>query len=187
MSRVLLIYSHPAPHKSRINSELVRAAAALPFVSVHDLYEIYPDFNIDIAAEQERLQSHDYLVFQHPLYWYSCPALMKEWMDLVLCYGYAYGGDSAMALRGKQWLSVVTAGGAQASYGDEGYNRYPLHHLLRPFEQTATLCGMNFHPPLAFYGTHKLTDQQLEESAVRYQQRLCELINPSLAALISHR
>ena len=78
MSRVLVLFAHPALEKSRVNRHLLRAIEGLPDVTVHDLYEEYPDFQIDAEREQELLRTHDVIVLQHPFYWYSAPALVKE-------------------------------------------------------------------------------------------------------------
>lgn len=80
--RVLLLFAHPAIHKSRANRALFAAAQAVEGLTVRNLYEIYPDFLID-AAEQRLLESHDVVVLQHPFYWYSAPSLVKEWLDLA--------------------------------------------------------------------------------------------------------
>ncbi len=59
---------------------LLQHAAALNDVTACDMYELYPDFNIDVEAEK----AHDLIISQHPRYWFSCPPLMKQWIDLVL-------------------------------------------------------------------------------------------------------
>ncbi len=56
-------------------------------ITVNQLYEEYPDFKIDVAKEQKLLLEHDNIVFQFPLYWYSFPAIMKQWLD----YGFSHG------------------------------------------------------------------------------------------------
>lgn len=146
MKRILIIFSHPALQSSRANRQLLQALDGLEGITLHDLYHHYPDMFIDVKREQALLSEHDIIVFQHPFYWYSCPAIMKEWMDLVLEYGYAYGPE-AHALSGKQWLSAITTGGAPESYCSEGYNQRPLLDFLLPFQQTAQLCGMQWLPP----------------------------------------
>ena len=87
MNRILIIFAHPALEKSRVQYRLLQAAQSVAKVTIHDLYEHYPDFNIDISHEQQLLREHDIILFQHPFYWYSSPALLKEWQDLVLEYG----------------------------------------------------------------------------------------------------
>src|SRR6185369_10018305 len=90
-ARVLVLFAHPAFQKSRVHRHLVPAARQVEGITFHDLYEAYPDFQLDVPHEQQLLLAHDVIVFQHPFYWYSCPALLKEWLDLVLEYGFAYG------------------------------------------------------------------------------------------------
>lgn len=152
MKRVLLLFAHPAPHKSQVNRHLAAAAERIEGVTVRHLYEIYPDFLIDVRAEQELLESHDVMVLQHPLYWYSAPSLIKEWLDLVLEYGWAYG-DGGTALHGKLMLQAVTCGGGVDVYCDTGRNRHPVRDFLLPFEQSARLCGMTYLAPFVVHGT----------------------------------
>lgn len=168
-SPVLVLFAHPAYQKSRINRRLVEGLAEAEGITVHDLYETYPDFQIDVAAEQQRLRDHAVIVFQHPFYWYSSPALLKEWLDLVLEHGFAYG-EQGTALRGKRLLTAITTGGSAAAYTHEGINRYAIRELLTPFDQTARLCGMTYLPPFVVHGTHRLTDpEQIAGTAAGYR------------------
>ena len=80
---VLVLFAHPALETSRINRRLAEAPQSLEGVTLRDLYEVYPDFDVDVEAEQASLLEHDVVVFQHPLYWYSAPPLLKQWQDLV--------------------------------------------------------------------------------------------------------
>jgi glutathione-regulated potassium-efflux system ancillary protein KefG len=158
-NRILVLFAHPVLEKSRINRSLIQAIRGLDSVTIHDLYQIYPNFHINVKYEQELLLAHDVLVFQHPFYWYSSPAILKEWQDLVLEHGFAYGHEGK-ALQGKKFLSAITTGGSRQAYQAEGYNRFTLRELLAPFEQTARLCGMEYLPPFVVCGTHKLQDKQ---------------------------
>ena len=169
--RILILFAHPAFHKSRVHAALVAAARGVEGVTFHDLYERYYDFQIDVAREQRLLNAHDLIVLQHPLYWYSSPALLKEWQDLVLEYGYAYG-EGGTALRGKRVLSVLSAGGTEDAYGPQGYNRLPLRQLLTPFEQTARLCGMEYLPPFVVHGSRGLSQAEVDGHAADYRQLL---------------
>ena len=181
MKRILVIFSHPALQRSRANRELLLAISNLEGIRVHDLYQHYPDLLIDVKHEQALLAEHDIIVFQHPLYWYSCPAIMKEWLDLVLEYGYAYGPE-ANGLAGKQWLSAITTGGAPESYCEAGYNSSPLLDFLRPFSQTARLCGMHWLPPFVLHSFHKLKDPEaLRRCGQDYRQLLLALRDERLS------
>ncbi|MDX2214099.1 MAG: NAD(P)H-dependent oxidoreductase [Oculatellaceae cyanobacterium bins.114] len=158
LNRILILFAHPALEKSRINRRLIRTVAETESVTVHDLYEHYPNFHINVKVEQELLLAHDIIVFQHPFYWYSSPAILKEWQDLVLQYGFAYGHQGT-ALHGKKVLSAITTGGSQEAYCREGHNYFTIRELLAPFEQTARLCGMDYLPPFVIHGVHQLNDE----------------------------
>ena len=116
-------------------ADAARNAEGVTFV---DLYAEYPRFDIDVDQEQRRLEAADVVIFQHPLYWYSTPSILKEWQDLVLEHGFAYG-PNGKALEGKLLFCAVTAGGSQDAYCAGGYNNFTLRELLRPVEQTAIL------------------------------------------------
>jgi glutathione-regulated potassium-efflux system ancillary protein KefG len=168
-SRVLVLFAHPALERSRVNRVLVRALRDLDSVTVHDLYEAYPEFDVDVPREQELLASHDAVVLQHPFYWYSTPALLKQWEDLVLQHGWAYGSGGT-ALHNKTLVSAITAGGTRQTYARDGHNRFTIRELLAPIEQTARLCGMRYLEPFVVYGTHRLTDAELASRADRYRR-----------------
>ena len=174
MSRVLLLFAHPDLEKSRANRKLVERARGVSGVTFHDLYEAYPDFDVDVKREQALLLAHDTVVLQHPFYWYQAPALVKQWEDLVLEHGWAYG-TGGTALRGKRLVSAITTGGGEAAYRAEGHNRFTVRQLLAPIEQTARLCGMEFLEPFVVYGTHALGAAEIEAAAAAYAARLAEL------------
>lgn len=172
--RILVLFAHPALERSRVNRRLIHAVSELEGVTVHDLYEAYPDFEIDVRHDQLLCSRHDLIVFQHPFYWYSTPALLKEWMDLVLEFGWAYG-PGGEALVGKEVLSVITTGGRQESYCTEGGNRFTMRQFLAPLEQTARLCGMRYLPPLVVHGTHGIGAIEIEAAAAEYRDTLIGL------------
>lgn len=172
--RILVQFAHPALHRSRVNRELLEAIRGLEGVTVNDLYEEYPDSFVNADREQKLLREHDAIVFQHPLYWYSSPAILKEWQDIVLEDGFAYG-EGGTALKGKSWLSAITTGGPADAYQPDGFNRFGIRQLLLPFEQTAAFCGMIFLDPFLVQGTFELSDQQISDAAARYRQIVTQL------------
>jgi glutathione-regulated potassium-efflux system ancillary protein KefG len=157
-NRVLIQFAHPALQKSRINRRLIAAVQNLENVTINDLYEEYPDFFVNVQREQQLLINHDIIIFQHPFYWYSCPALVKQWQDLVLEHGFAFG-TSGTKLNGKWVLTAITAGGPTSTYQRNGYNYYTIRELLTPFEQTARFCGMVYLPPFVVSGTFEMTNE----------------------------
>ncbi|MHA3979251.1 NAD(P)H-dependent oxidoreductase [Halovulum sp. GXIMD14794] len=151
MAQVLHIFAHPGQKSSRINMAQWRAAQRVEGITSVDLYAASPRYDIDIEAEQARLLDHDVLLLQFPLFWYSSPALVKEWIDLVLEHGFAYG-EGGDRLRGKSMMLAISAGGPQEAYRPEGYQHFPLRTFLTPFEQTARLCQMRFLAPYVQHG-----------------------------------
>jgi glutathione-regulated potassium-efflux system ancillary protein KefG len=152
----------------------VEVARDLDGVTLHDLYEAYPRLDIDAGREQELLAAHDIIVLQHPFYWYSTPAILKEWQDLVLEHGWAYGAGGT-ALEGKSIVTATTTGGREEAYCGDGQNRFGVRELLAPVEQTFRLCGMDYLPPFVVYGTHALTSPEIAASAERYRRFLVSL------------
>lgn len=170
-AKVLVLLAHPALFRSRVNRRLADVARATPGVTLHDLYEAYPDFDIDVRHEQALLAAHEAVVFQHPFYWYSTPAILKEWQDLVLEFNWAYGPEGT-ALRGKRFLSAITTGGPERAYQPEGFNRFTIRQLLAPVEQTSRLCGMSWRDPFVVHGTHRLEDAEIARAALAYREAL---------------
>lgn len=156
--RILVLLAHPSLDRSEVNRPMADAVRDVSGVTLVDLYADYPDLQIDIDREQARLLEHDVIVFQHPLYWYSTPAILKEWQDLVLEHGFAYGTDGT-ALHGKLFFNALTAGGPDAAYRAEGFNHYTIRELLHPIEQTASLCGMIYLAPFALFNSRTAVDE----------------------------
>lgn len=170
-ARGLIVFAHPALERARVAPAMLKAAGALPAFPVRDLYDLYPDMTIDVLAEQVALAVSDIVVLQFPLYWYSVPALMKEWLDLVWVPGWAYGRGGSV-LKGKTLACAFSAGGAGDAYGPEGANRFTIAELMRPWEQTAALCGMRWVPSFVIHGAGDLDDASLAAEAVRYRRWL---------------
>ena len=187
MKRVLILFAHPHFEKSRVNRALLKGIPASEDLTVHDLYELYPYFNIDVAAEKACLLEHDIIVWHHPIYMYSAPAILKQWMDMVLEFGWAHGAGGDF-LKDKIALNVVTTGGSRESYRKDGFNSYGLAEFLRPFEQTARLCRMNYLPYFAVQGTYRLSDAELSGYSHDYAQLLRRLSQGDfdIRALSSH-
>lgn len=172
--RVLILFAHPALEKSRVNRLLIEDIQDLPGVTFHDLYEAYPDFDIDIEREQELLLDHDLIVCQHPFFWYSTPSLLKKWQDLVLEHGWAYGGEGH-ALDGKEALSAITAGGSESAYEPGGPHRATVEQLMLPVRRTFELCRMVYLPPFVVYGTLRMQQPVIEAHARDYRRTLLAL------------
>lgn len=197
--KVLVLLAHPALERSRINRRMLAAAQGLERVTVRDLYELYPDLDIDVRAEQAALLAHDAVVFQHPFYWYSVPPILKQWQDWVLEHGWAYGAHGHQ-LQGKLTLNALSAGGPESTYMPGGFNKMTVRQLLAPWELTANLCRMRYLAPFVVHGAHQLEGPQALQPYIDDYRRLlialrdgtldveraasADRINAPLAALI---
>jgi glutathione-regulated potassium-efflux system ancillary protein KefG len=172
MRRILILFAHPVLERSRVNRRLLAAAREVTGVTVHDLSEAYPTLAIDARREQRLLADHDVVVFQHPFYWYSTPAILKEWQDLVLEHGWAYGAGGT-ALRGKITFNALTTGGPESAYRRGGYNRFTIRELLAPWDQTAHLCGMRFLAPFTVHAALQIVgDSDCDPARAGYRTLL---------------
>ncbi len=160
MKKILILFAHPAYQKSRVNKLLIQGLENMEGITFHDLYQEYPEMDIEVSVEQKLVKEHDVIIFHHPFYWYSAPAILKEWQDLVLQHGWAYGGHGK-ELKDKLYLQVLTTGARQQSYCEQGINRFTIRQLLVPFEQTAFLCQMKYLPPMVIYGTYTITKEEV--------------------------
>ncbi|MFE3892663.1 NAD(P)H-dependent oxidoreductase [Priestia sp. YIM B13446] len=164
MKKTLVIVAHPNLTTSVINKTWKDRLIQETDITVHDLYATYPNGNIDVAYEQQLLLEHERIVFQFPFYWYSSPSLLKEWQDVVLTYGWAYGSEGTK-LRGKEFMLAISTGGPEEAYQAGGYNLFSMSELTKPFQATSNLTGMRFLPTFTKQGVRVLTDEQVRESA----------------------
>ncbi len=170
---VALIFAHPYAERSLANRELLSAVDDLAFVDRRPLYDLYPDFDIDIETEQQRLEAVDSIVLQHPIYWYSMPALLKLWIDEVFAFGWAYG-NGTRALAGKRLQWVVTTGADFRAYSAEGPHGHPFDVFAASMRQTALFCGMEWQEPIVVHDAH--ADQAAVAATGRhYRQRLIDV------------
>lgn len=170
---ISVIYAHPYPRYSRACAALLAAIADLPQVEVRSLYDRYPDFDIDPAAEHAALEKARLVVWMHPLYWYTAPALLKHWFDQVLVRGWAYG-DGGTALAGKDCLWVTTTGGDETAFSAEGRHGHPIETFSPVIERTARYCGMNWLAPFVVHGAHLVDAEVLRAAGTALRARIEE-------------
>ena len=178
-NRILILFAHPLFEKSNVNDALVKHIPVSPYITFHDLYQEYPEFDIDMKREQQLLLMHDIIIWHHPMYWYSCPPLLKQWIDLVLEHGWAYGKEGK-ALQGKLLMQTITTGGRKENYSATGRDRYTITQLLEPFNQTAKVCNLTYLPPFIVHGAHSMTPDGYVENGKLYRQILEYLENKEI-------
>jgi putative NADPH-quinone reductase len=152
MSKTLILLAHPDIEKSVGNKTIINTVKELDNVEIRDLTALYPDFNIDIAAEQNALAQADLIIFQYPVYWYNMPPILKQWIDKVFTYGFAFGNSSKIV--GKSIMASVTAGSPEASY-----KKVNMEQLLIPFQAAAEFCKLKYLPHVASYGIYYMPDR----------------------------
>ncbi|RSX57213.1 NAD(P)H-dependent oxidoreductase [Bifidobacterium samirii] len=169
MKTLVLVFHPDLKNRSNANAALAKAASAMPgdAVTVRDEYALYPDGRIDVAAEQRLVEEHDRIVLQFPLYWYSAPALLKEWEDQVLAYGWAYG-DGGEALNGKELTVALTAGGPASEYQhDDG--GATIDEVLAPYRMTARYTHAVWGEPFTVFRSMELADDELAAAGEAYR------------------
>lgn len=160
--KILNLVFHPDLAASRVNQAWKRILDESGKISRSvDMYERYPDFQIDVEREQADLLAHDRIILQFPMYWYSMPPLLKKWLDDVLTYGFAYG-SSGTSLKGKDLQLILSVGGQPHFYS--GFDIYAtVHELMRPFQLTANLCKMDYMLPMWMFRADSVDLKTIEE------------------------
>ncbi|MNP60383.1 General stress protein 14 [compost metagenome] len=116
------------------------------------------------------------------MYWFNCPPLLKQWLDEVLAYGWAYGSEGDK-LKNKNFMLALSAGGQEQVYSESGEYQISLEKIFTPFELTALYVGAVYQPLHAFYGLDTNpsedddvpTHQDIDNNAIQYVQKLLEL------------
>jgi glutathione-regulated potassium-efflux system ancillary protein KefG len=168
--RILTVFAHPAPDRSPAHKAMVEVDRELG-CEVRDLYQLYPDFVVDVEAEQTAMSGKDLIVLQYPMHWFSPPALMVEWLDAIWLRGFAYGADGGR-LKGRTLLCAMTTGARARDFEDGGVNRYSMAEFLRPLEQTARRCGLRWAEPFIVHDITLTRDKDIERGAERWRARL---------------
>ena len=161
--KTLVIVAHPQLDASTAQSFLKTAALADSAVIWHELTAPF-----DIAAEQKLLHSVDRIIFQFPMYWYSAPAILKQWLDEV----WNSQLTSNRLVKGRQLGIVVTVAHPATAFGPGASQEYTIAELLRPYQALAHATGMQYLPPLPIYQFAQQTEEEKQLLYIRYQQYL---------------
>ena len=184
MKKTLVVLAHPSMEKKSIaNKIIMERIRAIKDVKINDLYQKYPSFKFNIEAEQAALIDAESIIFQFPFYWYSVPGILKEWLDQVFTYGFAYG-STGNKLKGKQFLVSMTVGGPEDAYRTGGYNNFPINDLLKPLQQMTNLTGLKYNIPLVSYNMIYVPGvynkkEEVEQMAKEHADRLYKYITAS--------
>ncbi|XP_021573958.1 ribosyldihydronicotinamide dehydrogenase [quinone] isoform X2 [Carlito syrichta] len=143
-----------------------------------ETYEAYKKKSLasDIIDEQKKVREADLVIFQFPLYWFSVPAILKGWMDRVLCQGFAFDIPeffyNSGFLKDKLALLSVTTGGTAELYtkagvsGDFRYFLWPLQH------GTLHFCGFKVLAPQLSFAPEFVSEEERKGMVASWAQRL---------------
>lgn len=167
---ILTVFGHPAPDRAPAHKAMLKEARALG-AEVRDLYELYPDYVIDVESEQEALAHPDLIVLQYPMHWFTPPSLMVEWLDAVWLRGFAYG-EAGASLKGRTVLAALTTGARARDFEADGVNRFAITEFLRPMEQTARRCGLRWAEPFIVHDIAVTPGKAFDRGVERWRARL---------------
>lgn len=175
MKETLIVVAHPDLEASTVNRYWIKELTQYDNqLTIHDLYARYPSNKIDVRFEQNLIENHHNLILQFPVYWFNCPPLLKQWLDEVFTYGWAYGrcGDK---LTNKKVGLAVSAGIKKGDYTKDGHYQTSLEDILKPFELTMNYVHADYQSVFAVYGAntepeadYKITLDEINESAKNY-------------------
>uniref|UniRef100_UPI001659A50A ribosyldihydronicotinamide dehydrogenase [quinone] isoform X1 n=1 Tax=Halichoerus grypus TaxID=9711 RepID=UPI001659A50A len=167
-----------------------------------EVYEAFKKRSLasDITDEQKKVQEADLVIFQirnrqdgsdwsrlsqfptrregretFPLYWFGMPAILKGWMDRVLCQGFAFdipGFYDSGFLKNKLALLSLTTGGTAEMYtktgvsGDFRYFLWPLQHGALHF------CGFKILAPQISFAPEIASEEERKAMVASWAQRL---------------
>ncbi|MBC2127413.1 NAD(P)H-dependent oxidoreductase [Listeria marthii] len=167
--KTLVIIAHPNIENSRVNKVWKEALLKnTADVQIHELYQAYPNWDIDVAFEQQQLQNYDKVIIQFPFYWYSYPPLLKKWFDDVFSHGWAYGskGDK---MADKKLALAISIGDKQCNYQENAPIGYSLETLLTPFRATINHIKADYRGAHTIFGSSfEVTDEEIAENAEVY-------------------
>jgi glutathione-regulated potassium-efflux system ancillary protein KefG len=183
VTQILLF--HPDSERSRVNTALARAAVGLHHVASADMAALYPAgiaMERDSEREAARLLGADRIVLQFPMQWYSTPALLKQWQDVVLTrMAYMNWDTEGAGLADKPLMIAATMGAEEATYRRQGRNRFTIAELLAPLQASANRFAMDWQDPFLLFGADALGEDDLAEAGHAYTRALSRLASLPVA------
>ncbi len=168
MSNVLIILAHPNYSASNANKALLENISNEENITIHNIYENYPDGKIDIAKEQELLSSHSRIIFQFPTYWFNAPGFLKTWIDEVFTFGWAYGPNGT-ALVEKEFGIATTTGGIKESYLPNGEKGFTVEDYLIPISGSIKYAGAKYIGQISLNDAHNLKEENVKIAQELYR------------------
>lgn len=132
-------------------------------------------FAADLRREMDRLKAADLLILQFPLWWYSVPGILKNWIDRVFAFGEIYGPgrtwDSGV-MKGKRVMLAFTTSAPADSFMPDGKNG-DMERVLWPLHAGVFgVCGYSVLPPFIAWSVAFISDAARSAILDRYRERL---------------
>ena len=179
---ILVVVAHPNLADSEVNKTILQQLSKMERVTIDNIYAKYPDFQINVTNEQELLIDHDIIIFQFPLYWFSSPALLKQWQDDVITSAFSIGENNKM--KGKKLMVVTSVGGTKDDYRHDGLMNVTMDEVLAPYEAFARLTEMHYLSPFVTYAVPNptilnipMTKEANTERRLLIESRVEELVD----------
>jgi len=172
----LIILAHPRYHSSLANKTIIEELKnSDQNHEIRNIHSLYPDYNIDVQAEQEALLRHETIVLQYPFYWLNLPAILKHWIDEVFQYQFAYGSQGDK-LKGKNLIPSFTVGAAENEYRLSGKHHMRIYEFCKSLEHTVYYAQMNYIDPICFFGSslnvEAFTQDEVRTNAKIHAQKI---------------
>ncbi|ARO02282.1 NAD(P)H-dependent oxidoreductase [Lactiplantibacillus paraplantarum] len=158
--KTLVLFAHPNASSSTTMPFFEKAASVVEGVVWHSVESVYKG-QLNVQREQTFIKSFDRIVFQFPMYWYSCPANLKQYVDDVFTRKFTI---ACKFLSKKELGLVVTTGDSARNFQAGSLEKFTFSELLRPFEAIANKTGMRYLRPLVV--------DQFQYKSVEEKQRL---------------
>lgn len=183
MKNILIVSGHTDLNRSFANKIILdELQSLLPQAEFVFLDKLYPDYQINVEAEQQHLKDADIIVLQFPFFWYGMPSLMKKWIEDVFIHGFSHG-STGNTLHGKKIIMSFTAGAPEEMYQHGGLQNYTIDEFMPPLKQFANLCGMEWQNYVftggVSYMNHsdELLLKQMKEKVINHAKKLVTQIN----------
>lgn len=144
MKNILIVSGHTDLNDSVANKTILEELKKLlPGAEIDCLDKLYPDFQVDVAAEQAKLEKADVIILQFPVFWYSMPSIMERWMEQTFQHGWSHGrtGDK---LKGKKMIVSLTTGAPEDMYHKNAVMGHEIDEYIVPILSTCGLCQMEY-------------------------------------------
>lgn len=134
-------------------------------------------FSKELQEEMQLLLKADVLIFNFPLWWFDMPAILKGWVDRVLAYGFAYGGEYGFfdkgRFKGKKAFLSVTTGSPADFYTTTGAHGRTVSDILKNIHQGVLgLIGFQVLPDFVAHGVSRIDDEERRKILEDYRYYL---------------